>query len=156
MLSLTKKTEYALISLSYLAERTDRTVSAREIAAHFEMPSALVMNILKTLHHHGVLTSTRGTKGGYRLAAELDNINVHELISMLEGPIKLTECSPTDYPNHEPRNCKVKGCPVCVPIQALHVRLVGYLKDVRLSDILGNHKPAEDELVGASAHESSR
>jgi Rrf2 family protein len=149
MLSLTKKTEYALIALSYLSERTDRTVSAREIATAFEMPAALVMNILKTLHHNEVLTSTRGTKGGYRLASELSSITMHELIGMLEGPVKLTECSPTECRSHEPRSCKVKGCPVSVPIQALHTRLVGYLKDVRLSDILGNHKPAPGALLAA-------
>ena len=65
MLSLTKKTDYALIALAYLAERPDRTVSAREIAGGFQMPVALVMNILKTLHHAKWLASTRGAKGGY-------------------------------------------------------------------------------------------
>ncbi len=151
MLSLTKKTDYALIAMSYLAERTDRTVSAREIAAAFEMPAALIMNILKTLHHSGILTSTRGTKGGYRLATELRSISVHDLIGMLEGPVKLTECSPSDCPPNGPRNCKVKGCPISGPIQVLHGRLVGHLKEVRLSDILGNHKPAEGVLVGAGS-----
>lgn len=138
MLSLTKKTDYALIAMSYLIERSDRTVSAREIAAAFEMPAALVMNILKTLHHSGVLSSTRGTKGGYRLTTDLGKISIYDLIQMLEGPVKLTECSPTDQPSNEPRSCKVRGCPISRPIQTLHAKLTCYLKEVKLSDILGN------------------
>ncbi|HEX2971520.1 MAG TPA: Rrf2 family transcriptional regulator [Tepidisphaeraceae bacterium] len=138
MLSLTKKTDYALIAMSYLIERADRTVSAREIATAFQMPAALVMNILKTLHHSGLLSSTRGTKGGYRVTSDLSKVSIHDLIQMLEGPVKLTECSPTECESTEPRSCKVRGCPISVPIQTVHARLVGYLKEVKLSDILGN------------------
>ncbi|MGE5612044.1 MAG: RrF2 family transcriptional regulator [Bacillota bacterium] len=138
MLSLTKKTDYALIAISYLIERADRTVSAREIAAAFEMPAALVMNILKTLHHSGLLSSTRGTKGGYRLCTDLSKVSIHDLIQILEGPVKLTECSPTECESKEPRTCKVRGCPISGPIQTLHTKLTSYLKEVKLSDILGN------------------
>lgn len=143
MLSLTKKTDYALIALSYLAERSDRTVSAREIAAAFEMPAALVMNILKTLHHRGVLSSTRGTKGGYRLSIDLSKISVHGLIQMLEGPVQLTECSVTECPPVDPRRCKVRNCPISKPIQTLHARLVGYLKEVKLVDLMRNGRSSE-------------
>lgn len=139
MLSLTKKTEYALIALGYLSERTNQTVSAREIAEAFNMPAALVMNILKTLHHGGLLSSTRGTKGGYRLVADLANLSMHELIEILEGPVRLAECVIVEH--EEERcgrpDCKVgKGCPIQAPIQALHTRMVGFLREVKLSDVL--------------------
>jgi iron-sulfur cluster assembly protein len=49
MLCLTRKTDYALIALGYLAERQDRVVAAREISRAFELPEALLMNILKRL-----------------------------------------------------------------------------------------------------------
>jgi Rrf2 family protein len=138
MLSLTKKTDYALIALGYLADRPDETVSAREIAAAFEMPAALVMNILKTLHHAGMLLSTRGTKGGYRLTADLGKVTMYELIEVLEGPVRLAECVIREEPcGSDGAPCKIgRQCPIQGPIKALHTKLVRFLKDVRLSEVV--------------------
>jgi Rrf2 family protein len=139
MLSLTKKTDYALIALGHLATNPGRTVSAREIAERFEMPGALVMNILKDLHHGHFLASTRGTKGGYRLSANLEMTSLYDLITLLEGPIKLAECVLAEHEDQCPQGapCRIAGnCPIMGPVAALHVRLVGLLKDVKLADVL--------------------
>ncbi len=137
MLSLTKKTDYALIALGYLAERPQAIVSAREIAERFGMPAALVMNVMKTMHHGKLIISTRGTKGGYRLLADLSKVSVHELISVLEGPIRLAECVMLDGECKGKHSCKLsRACPIQAPIKALHGRLVGFLRDVRLSEIV--------------------
>src|SRR5580765_7307117 len=62
MLTLTRKTDYALIALAFLAERGGRTASARQIAADRGLPVPILMNILKELHRCGILKSSRGTK----------------------------------------------------------------------------------------------
>lgn len=155
MLSLTKKTDYALIALGYLAEHRNQTVSAREIAEAFAMPAALVMNILKTLHHANFLSSTRGTKGGYRLTVDLRKISIHDLIEVLEGPVRLAECVIVDNESAGcgEGHCKIgRGCPIQAPIQALHTKLVGFLKDVTLAEVLNtSQKKAEApaEMVGS-------
>lgn len=142
MLALTKKTEYALIAIRYLAERPNQTVSAREIAEAYGMPGALVMNILKTLHHASLLSSTRGTKGGYRLIAELDNVSVRDLIGVLEGPVQLVECAGLSTACAQPQvgsfNCKVGPgvCPIQPAVHALHEQIVGVLSKVKLSEVL--------------------
>lgn len=165
MLSLTKKTDYALIALGYLAERRDKTVSAREIAQAYAMPSALVMNILKTLHHATLISSTRGTKGGYRLVADLDKVSLYDLIETLEGPVRLAECVLLEGVHCEAQeriqqgtppddaSCKIRqSCPIQTPIRTLHARLVKFLRDVKLADILSNsdgkHAELPGELVG--------
>jgi Rrf2 family protein len=143
MLSLTKKTEYALIALSYLAEHQDKTVSAREVAENYGMPGALVMNILKTLHHAKLLSSTRGTKGGYRLIADLSTISVHDLIGILEGPVRLVECA-LDGKTHEPRQCRIyPACPIQAPVHGLHAQMVKFLSETKLTDILSPKRRAE-------------
>jgi Rrf2 family protein len=136
MLSLTKKTDYALIALGFLAERNGQVVSAKQIADTFNLPTALVMNILKTLHHAGWLSSTRGTKGGYRLATDLQGVSVYDLVAILEGPVRLAECILQQSHAHTD-HCKISGaCPIQTPIKTLHDRLEGFLKDVKLSDII--------------------
>ena len=141
MLSLTKKTDYALIALGHLAANPGRTVSAREVAERYLMPGALVMNILKDLHHGRFLASTRGTKGGYRLSCDLEAASLYDLITLLEGPIRLAECVLAEHddagqcPQGAP--CRIAGnCPIMGPVAALHARLVGMLTEVKLADVL--------------------
>src|SRR6516162_3683133 len=85
MLCLSKKSEYALIALGYLAERSGEIVSAREVAERFELPLPLLMNILKSLNRSGWLDSTRGVRGGYRIGRALENVSLHDLIQAIDG-----------------------------------------------------------------------
>src|SRR2546421_10718757 len=70
MLRLSKKADYALISLAYLAEHRGHVVPAREVAERCQLPLPLLMNILKVLHQRGILRSVRGASGGERRATE--------------------------------------------------------------------------------------
>ena len=71
MLSLTRKADYALVGLVDLARRTPGKASARQIAESSGVPLPMLMNILKELLAGGLVCSTRGVNGGYRLAKEL-------------------------------------------------------------------------------------
>src|SRR5436190_22048450 len=82
MLCLSRKVDYALISLAYLAERSDR-VSAREIAEVCGLPLPLLMNILKSLHQRGILRSVRGAAGGYEVASDLNVLSLFDLCAIL-------------------------------------------------------------------------
>lgn len=138
MLSLSKKTDYALIALAYLADRPDRIASAREIAAAHNLPLPLLMNILKSLHQARLLTSTRGIKGGYRIAIDPHRFSLYDLVLKVDGQIQLIDCAihSSDGTCVDGR-CRISGeCPVQAPLQALHHRLVRFLKEVKLSDLI--------------------
>jgi Rrf2 family iron-sulfur cluster assembly transcriptional regulator len=160
MLSLSKKTDYSLIALAYLAERPGRVAPAREIAQAHDLPLPLLMNILKDLHQHGMLRSVRGTKGGYQIAIDPAAVSLHELITITEGRVQTTECI-TDTKCCEKgetpgEDCRViRTCPVQAPLQALHHRLVRFLMQVRLSDLIlpGHRIDVPLEMVGISAGE---
>jgi Rrf2 family protein len=138
MLALSKKTDYALIALAHLSERPGRVASARQIARTYELPPALLMNILKDLHHRGFLDSIRGTKGGYRLAIDPHQHSLYELVRIVDGDVHLTDCAPGGHAMLPvDATCRISGgCPIQSPIHALHHRLVGFLQDVKLSDLI--------------------
>ncbi len=49
-------------------------------------------SILTTLKSAGLVRAIRGAGGGFVLAKEPKEINVHEIVEALEGPFDFTEC----------------------------------------------------------------
>src|SRR5256885_16507812 len=66
---ITTWAEYGVICALNLAKRTDLgPVNGREIARQERLPADYVEQILLRLRRAGVITSTRGARGGYVLA----------------------------------------------------------------------------------------
>ena len=76
MLKLTKRTEYGLIALTHLADREGEVVSVREIGEHYPVPKRLLAEVLKNLHHAGIVDSARGAQGGFWLARTADTVTL--------------------------------------------------------------------------------
>src|ERR1700677_3775652 len=133
MLCLSKKTEYALIALGYLAERPGQVASARAISEAFEFPLPLLMNILKILNRNDLLTSSRGIRGGYQVGRALLTASLYDLISMLDGdqPAKELIEVHQDEQGEEHRPLSKHA-----PVRALNVRLAKFLDDAKLYDLV--------------------
>ena len=92
MFRLSKKSDYGLIALKHLAQHTDESVSAREIAAHYHIPAELLAKVLQRLVRKGLLVSQQGINGGYVLAKDPAAISIVDVVEALEGPISITPC----------------------------------------------------------------
>jgi len=136
MLALTKKTDYALIALSLLARRTGDVVSARTVAEDSGVPLPILMNILKTLNHAGVVASERGPNGGYRLAKSAEAISVHEVVTAIEGPIQFVRCRATNGEQSSNLCDLQECCPVRLPAHRIHERLEEFLEGVSLAELI--------------------
>ena len=137
MLNLTKKTGYALIAMSHLAQLGDGKVAcARKIAEKFTVPTSLMMNVLKELSTAGFVESVRGAQGGYKLAKRLDEISLADLVIALEGPIRLSECvagllDDVDAP------CELMDkCPIADPVHRVQRKLSDFLKNLSLAELI--------------------
>ena len=130
MLTLTKKTEYALMALCHLA-RNPSVVSAREMAEAHGMPLPLLMNILKQLGQAGVVRSARGAAGGYSLAAAPDRFSLADLIEAVEGPVRFVRCA-----DGIPDSCDLAcSCTVRLPLTRVHEKLKGLLTQITLAQL---------------------
>lgn len=133
MLTLTKKTEYALIAVCHLAHVGQMVVSARDMARLYGVRLPLLMNILKTLNQQGILRSVRGARGGYRLAVGPDNLTLSRLIEAVEGPPRLVKCA---LPQPQDQPCEIaRTCPVSPPMAKVHELFGGFLKSVTVADV---------------------
>jgi Rrf2 family protein len=52
------------------------------------MPERFLLQVLRTLVNEGLLKSTRGVDGGYRLAKPLAQITLLDIVEAIDGPIQ--------------------------------------------------------------------
>ena len=131
MLRLSKKADYALMAMKHLAVKSDAaTISAREIAEEYQIPIELMAKVLQRLARRGLLTSTQGTRGGYRLAKATTGISVAEIIEAIDGPLTVTACSTHDDQCGQYAKCNVRD-----PLWRIKDRILEALSTCSLAEI---------------------
>jgi len=130
MLKLSKKVDYGLILVSDLYHGP-HAANAREMAERHGLPQPMVANILKALSAAGILMSTRGALGGYALSRDVRRISLADLVTALEGPFSLLDCTGDDA------SCEYQsGCPTHNPIQRVHQRFQQFMAALTLDEVL--------------------
>lgn len=167
MFRITKKADYAVFILSYLARRAaeegrDALVSAQELASFSALNKSLVANLLKDLTRAGFLSSVRGARGGYRLAASPREISLGAVLRAVEGPFSFVECAHEREFGHRPdcgpgdgaesahgsagtdggvgihEACNLAGlCQSKGPLLVLNARIQKLLNDLKLVELAG-------------------
>ena len=86
-MNISAKTEYACIAVLELALHSDKgpPVQVRTIAEKHGIPSRFLVQILLQLKGAGLVASTRGIAGGYRLAKDPAQITLNDIWSTVEG-----------------------------------------------------------------------
>ena len=136
MLRLSKLTDYGTVLLAHLAANRGSVCSAADVATATGVAVPTVSKLLKLLGRNGLVTSTRGANGGYRLARDPNDISAADIIDALEGPVSITECSASDSQCEHEGVCSVGGA-----WQRVNVAIRRALDDVSLSDLLRSNSP---------------
>jgi len=152
MIRLSRLSDYGIVLMSHLAGfDAQGPHNAREVAAVAGLPLPVVSKLLKALAREGLLLSHRGAKGGYTLARPPAEISAAEMITALEGPIGLTECTV-----HPGACTQESSCHVREPWQRINDVVRQALAEVTLAD-LAQPPHAGDmlPLANLGIHESS-
>jgi len=132
MFRLSRITDYGIVLMAHIAEQEEGTLnSARDVADKTQLPLPVVSKILKSLTREGLLRSHRGSKGGYSLRRAANEITVPELITALDGPIRLTECA-----SHTGACAKEPSCHVREPWQRINAAVEDALAHITLADLI--------------------
>jgi Rrf2 family protein len=144
MLRLTKKADYGLMALKYLAEQTGGSAySAKDIAEAYHIPPQLLAKILQTLAKAGLLVSHAGTNGGYALARGSQEITAFEVIRAIDGPLFITSCITIHG------TCDLAGhCTIKEPLRKVNDSIKDLLNGICISDLI---ETAESERSGSGA-----
>jgi len=109
-LQLTKKSSYGLIAALELAgEPSEEPVSASAIADRYSLPHPFVEKILHQLRRAGLVSSTQGRNGGYRLSRSPSRITVREVLEALGESLDLVGCLGPGTPCELTQICPTKS-----------------------------------------------
>jgi len=145
MLRLTKKADYGLMALKYLAEQADSGAqSAKDVAEAYHIPPQLLAKILQTLAKAGLLVSHAGTNGGYALARPAQEISAFEVIRAIDGPLFITSCITIHGA------CDLAGhCTIKEPLRKVNDSIKDLLSGIRIAD-LAEAPDTSAQAAGAS------
>jgi Rrf2 family protein len=87
-MKISAKAEYACLALLALAQQGPDAppLRIREISESHGIPERYLVQILLQLKGAGLVTSTRGASGGYRLARPAAGIALGEVLRAIDGP----------------------------------------------------------------------
>ena len=95
---ISRRIEYGLRAMVCLAAQAEgRAMPFREIARRMNVPQDFLAKILKTLVARGLVASTRGARGGYRLTKAPREITFLDVIEAVEGPFVVSLCGGGDH-----------------------------------------------------------
>jgi Rrf2 family transcriptional regulator, cysteine metabolism repressor len=87
VISVTSKSRYAVVAMAELARSGDRPMPVRELAERRDIPDQFLEQLFSTLRRSGLLSSHRGSKGGYTLSRPPEEITVLEVVQALDGRV---------------------------------------------------------------------
>lgn len=82
----------ALVDLGLHCE-TEEAVSIQSIAVRQNISISYLEQLMAKLKKAGLVASTRGVNGGYRLGKPAEEISVGDVLRVLEGSLEAAQCS---------------------------------------------------------------
>jgi Rrf2 family nitric oxide-sensitive transcriptional repressor len=107
---LTLYTDYSLRVLLYLANKEDELVTISELADFYKISRNHLVKVVHNLGLNGYIQTTRGRRGGLRLAMPAKDILIGKIVRTTEPDFDLLECfNPATDNCIVTRACSLKG-----------------------------------------------
>ena len=129
---ITRETDYALRILRALMDGKQHTVG--QLAQDELLPQAFAYKILKKLERGGFVEVSRGTAGGCRLTADLDQVSLYDLMMATGERSDLSSCMDPQF-QCPWRSCH-GGCTVHCNLMKIQERLDQELRAHTLKEIM--------------------
>ena len=107
---VTRKADYAIRCVLHLSRDPEALTSVEEISRAMFVPKTFLAKILQSLMRAGIVSSTRGVKGGFQLAKKPKDINLLDVIEAIQGPSAPNLCA------YDKRMCQLSGICTVHPV----------------------------------------
>ena len=129
---------HALRAMAYLAAHPQAEATlGRDLAERIQVPAHYLTKVLATLTRAGLLSATRGARGGYRLARAPREIQLLQIVEPFEGKRVQPGCL-----LHPDRPCRDDaGCSAHEAWSDVKTTYLGFLERTTLADIQEHGEP---------------
>ncbi|MBQ6454162.1 MAG: Rrf2 family transcriptional regulator [Coriobacteriales bacterium] len=141
-MEISRRTDYAMRLLAALVAAKGRTVSVRDIAQNQDVPYAFARSIEHALAQAGIISTSRGAKGGMILAKQPNEFTLFEVVECVQGPVGISVCTREEDWCVRAPNCRFHGI-----WQGADQLLREYLSSITFAQALGL-EPRTDPWVG--------
>lgn len=149
-MQITRATDYAVRVMIHLAGLPpDSTVRQSELVDATDVSGHFLSKVLQQLVRSGLIRSQRGLGGGYGLAMPSNSVSLLDIVSAIEGPVRLNQCV-EEGPTCDRKPC----CPahgVWVEAQAAVAKVLGEASIAKLAEqtktgIAGSYRKHEKPI----------
>ena len=135
-MKISTKGRYAVRMLVDMAEhQNDGFISLKDIAERQNISKKYLEQIIALFNNTDILRSSRGFKGGYKLARTPEHYTVGEILRITEGSIAPIACL-----EDEPNRCeRSSSCKTLFIWNGLYKVISEYLDNITIKDIIDNN-----------------
>ena len=128
---ITRAGEYGVLGLFHLARCPQQSAMLEDVSRAEKIPKSFLGKIFQQLVRVGLIQSTRGVGGGFRLKMEPARISILEVVEAIEGRIAFQRCLQEDS------GCEhVGGCALCSLFEQAQDQVKEVLARTTLEDLL--------------------
>jgi Rrf2 family transcriptional regulator, nitric oxide-sensitive transcriptional repressor len=127
----------ALHSVAYIAAQ-DGQASVRDISGRLEVSENHLSKVLQQLARSGLVRSTRGPQGGFRMARKSESLTLLDVYEAIEGPVRDHKCM------MRKKSCGKKACILGDTMETMWDIFKKHLKSTRISDITDIYRREAD------------
>lgn len=141
---LTKQTSYALRILLHCALRPDSQLKAADIAKAYNITEFNVLKIIPLLVQGGFVKTTRGRRGGLRLARPASEIRIGDVVRLTEETHIRADCF-----GQLQENCPIQpAAPINRILDSALYAFIDVLDRHTLQDLVSARPPAHESRAG--------
>ncbi|AZR73828.1 hypothetical protein BBF96_10780 [Anoxybacter fermentans] len=134
-MQISRKSEYAIHSLIILAFHYGEEMSVDELAEMQDISLTYLAKVMQKLSKAGFVESSKGFKGGYRLALPPQDISLAQVVALFEKEDQFYQCMDKE------RDCKMgKNCIIHRVFHKAYQGMIAELEKIRIADLLFGFK----------------
>jgi Rrf2 family protein len=125
------------MALRYISRKggAEARASAREVADAYGLPFEITAKTLMRLKDSGLIASSQGSRGGYRLNRSMREVTLAEFLGIMEGPQFLVTCA-AELGTSTEAECEYRPrCDIQHVMGELNGRILGFFAGIRLSEL---------------------
>ena len=141
-MAFTKTADHALRAVAELARNTE-VVNSDDLSLRTQVPRPYLMKVLQQMQDAGLVESTRGKMGGWRLnPSKADDMTMYDVMQAVDPITRIHTC-PINLPEHAD-----KLCPLHAALDAIFERMEKDFKNAKVLQLVDKNVSV-DRLIAS-------